>query len=309
MATERELRNRIRSVRNIGQVTRALEAVSASKVRRAQAQVLATRPYAIKAWQVLVNVSSQEGASADMNPLLEVREEIRSVSILLLTSDRGLCGSFNTNIFRKTLEFIRACPWPVTLVTAGRKGRDLMYRTGQRISADFRIPDPPSVLDVTPIARTVIDDFIGGQADIVYLAYMDFVNTLVQRPVVRRLLPLRPTHLEDQAMVEYLEDVPELGERRFQYLYEPSPAAILNEVLPRFTELQVYQAVLESLASEHSARMVAMRNATENGEALVYELILARNKARQAMITGELLDIAGGAEALAQAVAAAGATF
>jgi F-type H+-transporting ATPase subunit gamma len=194
-------------------------------------------------------------------------------------------------------------------VTAGRKGRDLMYRARQRISADFRIPDPPSVLDVTPIARTVIDDFVGGQADVVYLAYMDFVNTLIQRPVVRRLLPLTPSRLEDQAMVEYLEDVPELGDRRFEYLYEPSPAAILSEVLPRFTELQVYQAVLESLASEHSARMVAMRNATENGEALVDELILARNKARQAMITGELLDIAGGAEALAQAVAAAGATF
>lgn len=307
MATERELRNRIRSIRNIGQVTRALEAVSASKVRKAQAQVLATRPYAIKAWQVLVNVSSQEAASVDMHPLLEVRDDIRSVSILLLTSDRGLCGAFNTTIFRKTLEFIGTCPWPVTLVTAGRKGRDLMYRTGQRISADFRVPDPPAILDVTPIARTVIDDFIGGRTDIVYLAYMDFVNTLVQRPVVRRLLPLRPSQLEDQAMAEYLEDVPELSSRRYEYLYEPSPAAILNEVLPRFTELQVYQAVLESLASEHSARMVAMRNATENSEALVDELILARNKARQATITGELLDIAGGAEALAQAVAAAGA--
>jgi F-type H+-transporting ATPase subunit gamma len=307
VATERELRNRIRSIRNIGQVTRALEAVSASKVRKAQAQVLATRPYAIKAWQVLVNVSSQEAASVDMHPLLEVRDDIRSVSILLLTSDRGLCGAFNTTIFRKTLEFIGTCPWPVTLVTAGRKGRDLMYRTGQRISADFRVPDPPAILDVTPIARTVIDDFIGGRTDIVYLAYMDFVNTLVQRPVVRRLLPLRPSQLEDQAMAEYLEDVPELSSRRYEYLYEPSPAAILNEVLPRFTELQVYQAVLESLASEHSARMVAMRNATENSEALVDELILARNKARQATITGELLDIAGGAEALAQAVAAAGA--
>jgi F-type H+-transporting ATPase subunit gamma len=140
---------------------------------------------------------------------------------------------------------------------------------------------------------------------VVYLAYMDFVNTLIQRPVVRRLLPLKPSSIEDQAMAEYLDDGPQSRDGQLEYVYEPSPTAILNEVLPRFTELQVYQAVLESLASEHSARMVAMRNATENAEALVDELVLARNKARQASITSELLDIAGGAEALAQAVAAA----
>jgi F-type H+-transporting ATPase subunit gamma len=288
-------------------VTRALEAVSASKVRKAQAQVLATRPYAAKAWEVLVHISSQEGMTGTLHPLLEVREEIKSGAILLLTSDRGLCGSFNTNIVRKTLEFIRTSPWPISLVTVGRKGRDLMYRGGQQIRADFGVPDPPTVLDVTPIARAIIDDFRGGHVDVVYLAYMDFVNTLVQRPVVKRLLPLRPTEMEDQAMAEYIEDDPSLAGPQLEYLYEPSPAAILNEVLPRFTELQVYQAVLESLASEHSARMVAMRNATENAEALVDELVLARNKARQATITSELLDIAGGAEALAQAIAAAGA--
>lgn len=307
MTSERELRTRIRSVRNIGQVTRALEAVSASKVRKAQAQALATRSFAVKAWEVLSNVSAQGGKLADMHPLLEVRDDVRAVSILFLTSDRGLCGSFNTNMVRRTLEFIRACPWPVVLVTAGRRGRDVMYRLGQKIGADFRIPDPPSILDVTPIARTVIDDFISGRVDVVYLAYMDFVNTLVQRPVVKRLLPLRPTELEDQAMSEYIEDGPRGKDGQLEFLYEPSPAAILDEVLPRFTELQVYQAVLESLASEHSARMIAMRNATENAEALVDDLTLARNKARQAMITAELLDIAGGAEALAQAAAAAAA--
>ena len=157
MASERELRNRIRSVKNIGQVTRALEAVSASKVRKAQAQVLATRAYAVKAWEILVHVSSQVGASADMHPLLEVRTEPRSGAILLLTSDRGLCGAFNTNIVRKTIEFAKKSPWPTMLVTVGSKGRDLMYRAGQQIIADFTVPDPATMLDVTPIARTVMD--------------------------------------------------------------------------------------------------------------------------------------------------------
>ena len=194
--------------------------------------------------------------------------------------------------------------WPVTVVSVGSKGRDQMYRFGQSIVADYpSIPDPPSINDVTPIARTVIDEFLGGKVEAVFLAYMDFVNTLIQRPVVKRLLPLKPLDTRDQAMAEYLEGDPKPRDYQLEYIYEPSPAAILNEVLPRFTELQVYQAVLESLASEHSARMVAMRQATENAEALVEDLTLARNKARQASITGELLDIAGGAEALSQALA------
>lgn len=305
MATERELRKRIRSVQNIGQVTRALEAVSASKVRKAQAKVHATRPYAQKAWEILTRVAGQAGVQADLHPLLDVRQEIRSAGILLLTSDRGLCGAFNTNIVRRTLAFIEADDVPITLTTVGRKGRDLMYRAGQSIRADFGATDAPTILDVTPISHSVVDDFVSGEVDIVYLAYMDFVNTLVQRPVVRRLLPLSPTHTHDQAMAEYIEDSAVPAEGQLEYVYEPSPAGILTELLPRFSELQIYQAILESKASEHSARMVAMRSATENAEALVIDLTLARNKARQAAITGELLDIAGGAEALAQAMAAA----
>ncbi len=224
-----------------------------------------------KAWDVLVHLASQVVVPSDLHPLFEVRDQVNSVTILLLTSDRGLCGAFNTNIIRHTLQFIRASDMPVTLVTAGRKGRDLMYRAQQRISADFsNLPDNPTILDVTPIAHTLIDDFLSGRADVVYLAYMDFVNTLVQRPSVTRLLPLRPLlhGLENQAMAEYLD-----GERSStamlpEYVYEPDPGTILNEILPRFTELQIYQAVLESQASEHSARMVAMRNASENAEAL-----------------------------------------
>jgi F-type H+-transporting ATPase subunit gamma len=236
---------------------------------------------------------------------LEAREEITAVSILLLSSDRGLCGAFNFNIVRRTLQFIQSLDLPTTLVTVGRKGRDLMYRAGQSISADFSdFPVDPSILDVTPIAHALRSDFRERRADIVYLAYMDFVNTLVQRPVVRRLLPLRPPSIEDQAVAEFIAEAPVVSDEPLEYIYEPSATAILDEVLPRFTELQIYQALLESQASEHSARMVAMRNASENAEVLVQDLTLARNKARQSAITGELLDIAGGAEALARASAA-----
>jgi F-type H+-transporting ATPase subunit gamma len=302
VASERELRKRIRSVKNIGQVTRALEAVSASKVRRAQSQVLATRPYSAKAWQMLLHVSGQGGILSDLHPLLEVRPEIGTGTVILFTSDRGLCGAYNTNIARKALDFARMSPWPVSFVSVGRKGRDILYRTRQHIEAEFaNLPDSPSILDITPVARTVMDDFLGHKVDVVYLAYMDFVNTLVQRPVVKRLLPLKPSLAEDQAVAEYLENESADAGGQTEFLYEPSPAAILNEILPRFTELQIYQAALESLASEHSARMVAMRNATDNAAVLVDGLTLLRNRVRQASITAELLDISGGVEAQAQA--------
>jgi len=301
VASERELRKRIRSIKNIGQVTRALEAVSASKVRKAQARVLATRPYSIKAWQVLLHIASQGGTLSDLHPLLEVRPEIQTGTVVLFTSDRGLCGAFNTHMARRALEFVRLSPWPVRFVSVGRKGRDILYRTGQQIDAEFaNLTETPSIMDVTPIARTVMDDFLRGRVDVVYLAYMDFVNTLMQRPVVKRLLPLRPTLAEDQAVAEFLEDDSEGAGGQGEFLYEPSQAAILNEILPRFTELQIYQAALESVASEHSARMVAMRNATENAAALVDELTLVRNRVRQAGITAELLDISGGVEAMSQ---------
>lgn len=300
MATAREIRRRIRSVKNIGQVTRALEAVSASKVRRAQAQVLATRPYAEKSWQVLNHLAAQTAVGSDLHPLLTRREKIETVGIVLLTSDRGLCGAFNYNIVRTTMGFIERRAKTAKLITVGRKGRDLMWRAGHTIVAEFsKLPDQPGVLDVTPIARAAIDDFLNRVYDEVYLAYTDFINTLRQETTVKRLLPLQPLEVDTQAMGEYVSEV-QLRPVA-EYLYEPAPQVILDSVLPRFTELQVYQAVLESLASEHSARMVAMRNATENAEALVDDLTLSYNKARQQAITSEILDIAGGAEALVKA--------
>lgn len=304
MATVREIRRRIKSVKNIAQVTRAMQAVSASKMRRAQEAVLATRPYAQRAWTLLTHLAAQRGETEQMHPLLQARP-VNKIALLLLTSDRGLCGAFNTNIIRQAIEYIEAVAVPVDVVAVGRKGREAMLRRGKSLLAEFSdLPAPPSLLDVTPIARILLDGFLDGTYDAVWLAYTDFINTLHQEPVVRRLLPLMPSEMEKQAMAEYVTPTaPEMAQVT-EYIYEPDPRTILNTVVPRFTELQIYQALLESIASEHSARMVAMRNATENAEALTQDLQLTYNKARQQSITSEIMDIAGGAEALAQIRAA-----
>lgn len=304
MATLLEIRRRIKSVRNIGQVTRAMQAVAASRMQRAQAQVKATRAYAEKAWEVLTHLAAQRRVGEELHPLLQVRplHEVaqQHVVLVVLTGDRGLCGAFNHNIITEATEFIEASEWPVKLVTVGSKGRDFMHRRGEDIVAEFTgIPDQPRLVDVTPIARVAIDGFLEGRFDQVCLAYSDFVNVLVHRPVIKRLLPIMPAEIETQAMAEYVEGV--MLPPATEYIYEPDPRSILDEVLPRFTELQIYQAVLESIASEYSARMVAMRNASDNAEALVEDLTLEFNKARQQSITLEIMDIAGGAEALAQA--------
>ncbi len=302
MATAREIQKRIRSVKNIAQVTRALEAVSASKVRRAQAQVLATRPYAQKAWYILLNLANQRGVSAATHPLLTEQTEAESIGLILLTGDRGLCGAYNINIVKIATDFIERQDKPVRVITVGHKGRELMARRGHNIVAEFsNLPSSPSIIDTIPIARTAIDDFLVGRVCQVCLAYTDFINTLRQEPTIKRLLPLRIDieEVDTQAMGEYVEAV----ERGVwgEYIYEPSAQHIFEAVLPRFTELQVYQAILEALASEHSARMVAMRNASENAQVLIEDLTLSYNKARQTAITSEILDITGGAEALAAA--------
>jgi len=302
LATIREIRRRIKSVKNIAQVTRAMQAVSASKMRRAQDAVLATRPYAQRAWTLLTHLAAQRGEKEERHPLLQARP-VNRAALILLTSDRGLCGAFNTNIIRLAQRYVAALPVPVDVVTVGRKGRDFMLRSGQSLVAEFsHLPAQPRLLDVTPIAHVALNGFLDGTYDAVWMAYTDFINTLRQEPTVKRLLPLLPTELEQQAMAEYVQET--TSTEIPEYIYEPDPRAILDAVVPRFTELQIYQAVLESLASEHSARMVAMRNATESAEELAQDLQLSYNKARQRAITLELMDIAGGAEALAQARAA-----
>jgi F-type H+-transporting ATPase subunit gamma len=300
MATVREVERRIRSIKNIAQVTRALEAVSASKVRKAQAAVTATRPYAEEAWKVLTDLSQQAGAGPHLHPLLTVRP-VKTIELIAISSDRGLAGAFNYNIIRSTLEFIRAQAAPVHVISVGRKGRELLYRAGQKIVAEFsNLPAAPSILDVSAIGRTAIEDFLAGRVDAVYIAYTDFNNTLSQKATIRPLLPLL-AGVEGASVAEAAVGKLNQPLGHFEYLYEPDVESILDVLIPRFTELQVYQAILESLASEHSARMVAMRNATDSANNLIETLTLLRNKARQAAITNELLDIAGGAEALKQA--------
>jgi F-type H+-transporting ATPase subunit gamma len=279
-----------------------MQMVAASRMRRAQEQVLATRPYTEKAWEILTHLASQRGVSTGetAHPLLHVREEVRSIGMVLITSDRGLCGSYNHNMIQQAWRFIREAPYPVEVISVGRRGREILLRLGARIMAEFSdLPPQPRLVDIAPIARLVTRGFTSGQLDVVYLAHTDFVNTLTQRPEIWQLLPIHPLHVGVTAISEHRAASAEgvVGE----YIYEPNPHVILDSVLPRFTELQVYQAILEALASEHSARMVAMRSATENANELIDHLTLTYNRVRQEAITKEMLDIAGGAEALTKA--------
>ncbi|MGQ9627310.1 MAG: ATP synthase F1 subunit gamma [Anaerolineae bacterium] len=301
MATLREIRRRIRAVKNLAKVTRAMQMVATSKMQRAQERAQATRPYAQKAWDILTHLAAQRRAEEEMHPLCRFRE-VETVGLVLITADRGLCGGYNHSIIRTTLEFIQHQTKPIKLIAVGRKGRDFMMRLGMEIIAEFtNLPAQPTILDVAPIARTTIDDFVAGKFDVVYLAYTNFINTLQYKPMVKRLLPIHPSMAEELAMREYVERPLPQPQPEYEYIYEPDPRTILDTVLPRFTELQIYQAILESAASEHSARMVAMRNATENAQDIISELTLTYNRARQEAITKEIIDIAGGAEALARA--------
>jgi len=304
MAHVRELKRRIKSIRNIAQVTRAMQMVATTKMRRAQEQALATRPYAAKSWQILTHLAAQHIDIALLHPLLARRATINRTGIVLITSDKGLCGAYNTNVLRTAIHFIGGLGRPVRLITIGRRGREFMLRHGGQVVADFSemLPPRPSSLDVAPIARAVIDDFQSGRYDEVYLIYTEFINTLSQRPIVRSLLPIQPIELEERSvMAKYLS--PDVTRITGEYIYEPDPGSILGKMLPSFTELQVYQAVLEALAGEHSARMVAMRSATENAKSLLDHLTLSYNRARQEAITKEMLDIAGGSEAFRASVA------
>jgi F-type H+-transporting ATPase subunit gamma len=294
MASAREMRLRIKSVKNISQVTRALEAVSAAKVRKAIQALGATRSYAAKAWQVLHHIVHQPG-TVNLHPLLTQRTDSKQALVIVMTADRGLAGAYNTNIIRYVLQRFDKYHIPVKYVTVGRKGRDLLLRMRKPILADFsNLPSAPKFSAVSAIGRLVVDDFIIGDVDEVFLVYTDFVSMARQVTNVKRLLPLE-IH-QDQLVTDFGEH--HTGPAA-AYEFEPDQKEILNEMIPRFTALQIYQAVLESQASEHAARMVAMRNATENAKELVSALQLAYNKVRQQGITNDILDIVGGAEALA----------
>jgi F-type H+-transporting ATPase subunit gamma len=296
MSSAREMRLRIRSVKNISQVTRALEAVSASKVRKAVAAVTATRAYATKAWQVLTHIARQPGRAV-LHPLLACRPVINNILVVVISGDRGLAGAYNTNIIRYVTQRFDRSEIPVRYLAIGRKGRDLLLRRRKQVIAEFaNLPAAPSFADVSAIGRVAVDEFLSAAVDEVYLVYTDFINMARQEPVVKKLLPLEVG--DDVGRVEAYAH----QHTSAAYIYEPSEEELLDEIIPRFTALQVYQAILESLASEHAARMVAMSNATENAIELVSHLQLQYNKARQQTITSDLLDIAGGAEALAKSM-------
>ncbi len=286
MASPREIRRRIRSVRNMSQITRAMEMVSASKMRRAQQRVVASRPYAERLQTVIADLSALQIDPEEMRafPLLEQRE-VRRSAVILITPDKGLTGALNSNIIRRASRYILAeAGVPVEVIASGKKGRDFMVRTRQDVVAEFTgLGDNPSLEDIRPIAQVALDDFTSGKVDAVHIVFPRFVNTLSQVPEVRPILPI----VRPEGAGEYSD-----------YIFEPNPLVVLNDLLPRFVEIQIYQALLESIASEHSARMVAMRNASQNAKDLVSDLTLSYNKARQAMITAEVSEIAAGANAL-----------
>lgn len=285
MATEREIRLRVRSVRNIQQVTKAQQTISASKMRRAQDAVLASRPFEQKLREVLNDVAPY--ADLELSPLL-ARREMKRALIVLVTSDRGFVGAMNTNTVRAALRHAETLP-AVSWVAVGRKGIAQLRRFRQSTVAEFSgLGDRPTTADTGPIGAVAVDEFLSGRVDEVYLVFTQFVNTLRQTPTVRRILPLVPEE----------EDLD--ARQPLQYLFEPDAETVLGAILPRLIEVTVYQAILENLASEHSARLIAMRNATDAASDLISELTLQANKARQWRITKEMLEIASGAEAMAK---------
>jgi F-type H+-transporting ATPase subunit gamma len=287
------MRLRIRSVKNISQVTRALEAVSAAKVRKAIQALSATRSYANKAWQVMTHITGQP-RGVSLHPLLTERPGPKNALVIVMTADRGLAGAYNTNVIRFVLHRFDKYHLPVRYITVGRKGRDLMVRLGKPLLADFsNLPATPKFTSVSAIGRLVVDEFSNGDVDEVHLVYTDFVNMARQSPTVKKLLPLEVADREG-----LVGEIEQHTGPVAAYEFEPDQREILDEMIPRFTALQIYQAMLESQASEHAARMIAMRNATDNARELVGALEIAYNKVRQQAITNDILDIVGGAEAL-----------
>jgi F-type H+-transporting ATPase subunit gamma len=287
MATLRQIRRRIRSVQNIAKVTRAMELVAASKMRRAQLAALAARPYAERMRWVLADLAETVPLlePEELHPLMRRREEVRTIEIVFVGPDRGLCGGLPSHMNRAAAQFILDRGVPARIVAVGRRGRDFFRRLGYNVVAEFTgITDRPAYDGAIPIARIIMDDYLEGAADEVHVIYPRFVTTTVQRPEMRKLLPVEPPT--------------EAVTWRYDYIYEPNREAVLAQLLPRYLERQIYEALLEASASEHSARMVAMRNATDNANELIKYLTLLANKARQESITKEILEVVAGMEAL-----------
>ena len=296
MPSLRDIRRRIRSIRNTAKITKAMELVAASRLRRAQMRVTAARPYADAMRALVAELGAAAPSSGGaLHPLL-VQREVRNVGVLLVTPDRGLAGALNTNILRRGTELILSQETTegrtVQVVTVGRKGQDFLARRGRTLLGTFTgMVDRVSYNDVIPIARVIMDSYISGSIDQAVLVYPRFVSTMTQRPEVVQLLPLTPPE----------QTAEQATQRRLDYIFEPDPQSILEQLLPRYVEVLIYQAILETAASFFSAQMVAMRAATDNANELVQTLTLSYNKIRQATITNQVTEIASAAEAMAAA--------
>ncbi len=287
MPTLRDIQRRIRSVQSTQKITRAMKLVAAAKLRRAQERILAARPYAGKMKELLGNLVA--GADGAIHPLLEQREGPRR-QVVIVTADKGLAGAFNSNVLRRSLEFIRSSnTQEVTLVVVGRKARDFYRRRQWSIKRDMLgFWDRLAYGHAQELADYFMQQYLAGEVDEVHLIYNEFRSVAVQRPVREQLLPI--PRAEDGAGTGADVD----------YVYEPNPETILGDLLPRHVRMQVYRALMESLAGEYGARMTAMEAATKNAKEMIDVLTIQYNKARQEKITKELLDIVGGAEALKQ---------
>ncbi len=281
-ANTRDIRRRIKSIKNTAQITKAMQMVASAKMRKAQGAALAGRPYAELINRVLVSV--QEHADVTLHPLLEVRQANREL-VVVISTDKGLCGALNTNLLREANAFDAE---NTEYVAAGRKGQQHLARMKRNLIADFKLPDAPALRDTKAISKFCIDKFLSGDVDKVTVLYTKFLNTLVQKPTVRTLLPISPFDLPTAGK----KDAPAAAQAQSDYLYEPSPAEVLGGILPHYIHFQIYQMILDARASEHSARMVAMKSATDNAQQLIKDLTLEYNKVRQASITTELLEIA-----------------
>ncbi len=274
MASVRDIKRHIKSVSNIKKITKTMQMVAGAKMTKTLSALLASRPYAQLAWNLLLNLAPK--TERELHPLLQKRE-IKNRLIVIITSDRGLCGAFNMNIVGEALKQIRdkeTC----SVLAVGRKGRDFFIRRGYKVIAEFTgFGAPVPFISITPISQIIIDEFIKGNVDEVDLVYSDYVSNVVQRPTVLRLLPFHQEQPEEPFLA--------------QFVYEPSPREVVDTLLVRIIEYKIYAAVLESQASEFSARMMAMKNATENAENLIQGLTLSYNKARQEGITKELTEL------------------
>jgi F-type H+-transporting ATPase subunit gamma len=294
-----DLRRRIRAVKNTQQITKAMKMVAASKLRRAQERIMNARPYAVQMQRVLGSVASRVDPS--IHPLLTIRERRPDAKtlVIVVTGDKGLCGSFNTNVIKAAGVYLLELPGPATLGLVGRKGRDFFGRRGFAVLFEqIGIFQKLRFEDAREIAKMATDAFISGEVDRVVLAYNEFKSVMTQRVVIHQLLPIERAEVDEGAQAGAQGGSPGEGYLPVEYLYEPSPQEIFNQLLPRYVEVQIYRALLESNAAFFAAQMTAMDTATKNSAEMIGDLTLYMNKVRQAAITREIIEVVSGAEAL-----------